>query len=112
MRIVTIEEAARAAQQGGHIEPRVVMSGNFAAPVQLVEAVLAQLPSVRLHALNAQRTVTMHDGVIPETAFVGPGFRHHPRLSYVPCRLSQVPTLFHRGLDPDIVVLHLSLIHI
>lgn len=106
MRIVTVEEAARAAQQGGHIEPRVVMSGNFAAPVQLVEAVLAQLPSVRLHALNAQRTVTMHDGVIPETAFVGPGFRHHPRLSYVPCRLSQVPTLFHRGLDPDIVVLH------
>lgn len=106
MRIVALEEAARAAQQGGHIEPRVVMSGNFAAPVALVEAVLAQLPSVRLHALNAQKGVTMHDGVIPETAFVGPGFRKHPRLSYVPCRLSQVPTLFTRGLNPDVVLIH------
>lgn len=106
MRIVPLEEAARAAQQVGHMEPRVVMSGNFAAPVELVEAVLSQLPSVRLHALNAQRGITMHDGVIPETAFVGPGFRNHPRLSYVPCRLSQVPTLFTRGLVPDVVLVH------
>ncbi|MBM6544597.1 acetyl-CoA hydrolase [Janibacter sp. YIM B02568] len=106
MRIVTVEEAARAAQQSGHIEPRIVMSGNFAAPAQLVEPILAQLPSVRLHALNAQKGLRMHDGVIPETAFVGPGFRNHPRLSYVPCRLSQVPTLFTRGLSPDVVIIH------
>jgi acyl-CoA hydrolase len=37
---------------------------------------------------------------------VGPGFRRHPRLSYVPCRLSMVPRLFHGPLAPDVVVVH------
>ena len=37
---------------------------------------------------------------------MGPGFRRHPRLSYVPCRLSMVPRLFHGPLPPDVVVVH------
>jgi acyl-CoA hydrolase len=44
--------------------------------------------------------------VTPETSFVGPGMRRNPRLSYVPSRLSMVPTLFDTRLPPDAVVLH------
>ncbi|WP_245734946.1 acetyl-CoA hydrolase/transferase family protein [Nocardioides exalbidus] len=65
-----------------------------------------EMPHVRLHALNAQPDIPLHDGVIPETTFVGPGFRGHPRLSYVPCRLSMVPRLFRGPLAPDVVVVH------
>jgi acyl-CoA hydrolase len=86
--------------------PRVVTSGNFASPVALLEPLLAQLPAARLHALNAQPDLPLHDGVVPETTFVGPGFRRHPRLSYVPCRLSMVPRLFCGPLAPDVVVVH------
>jgi acyl-CoA hydrolase len=41
-----------------------------------------------------------------ETSFVGPGMRRHPRLSYLPSRLSMVPSLFQTRLPPDAVVLH------
>lgn len=106
MKIVSLEEVARIVRDRGAVEPRIVMSGNFAAPVELTEAVLAELPSVRLHALNAQPAVSLHDGVTPETTFVGPAYRKHPRLSYVPCRLSMVPRLFHGFLRPDAVLIH------
>ncbi|KRE96053.1 hypothetical protein ASG76_03115 [Nocardioides sp. Soil774] len=109
MRVVEIDQAVRAVRE--HCErldhpPRVVTSGNFASPVALLAPVLAELPAALLHALNAQPDLPMHDGVVPETTFVGPGFRRHPRLSYVPCRLSMVPRLFHGPLAPDVVVVH------
>jgi acyl-CoA hydrolase len=106
MRIVEIEEAVKAAADLRVDEPRVVTSGNFASPVELLAPLLARLPRARLHALNAQRNLPMHDGIIPETTFVGPGYRRHPRLSYVPSRLSMVPRLFHGPLAPDVVVIH------
>lgn len=106
MKTVEIQEAVQAVAGIGVEEPRVVTSGNFASPVELLEPMLAQLPKARLHALNAQRNLPLHDGVVPETAFVGPGYRRHPRLSYVPCRLSQVPRLFFGPLAPDVVVVH------
>ena len=84
----------------------MVISGNFASPVTILGPLLGELPDVRLHALNAQTDLPVHDGVVPETCFVGPGFRRHPRLSYVPCRLSMVPRLFHGPLAPDVVVVH------
>ncbi len=86
--------------------PRVVASGNFATPVAVLGPLLEQLEHVRLHALNAQPGLPLHDGVVPETTFVGPAFRRHPRLTYVPCRLSMVPRLFHGPLPPDVVVVH------
>ncbi len=109
MRVVDIARAVEAVR--AHCEslgrvPRLATSGNFASPVTLLEPVLAELPAVRLHALNAQTSLPLHDGVVPETTFVGPGFRGHPRLSYVPCRLSMVPRLFHGPLAPDVVVVH------
>ncbi|MFP5334006.1 MAG: acetyl-CoA hydrolase/transferase family protein [Actinomycetes bacterium] len=86
--------------------PRVVVSGNFATPATLLAAVDAALPAYRLFALNGQPGLPDRDGVVPETAFVGPGQRRHPRLSYVPSRLSLVPRLFATTLPPDVVVLH------
>ena len=109
MRIVELDQAVRAVREHcGALdhEPRVVTSGNFASPVALLGPLLAELPAARLHALNAQPDLPMHDGIVPETTFVGPGFRRHPRLSYVPCRLSMVPRLFHGPLAPDVVIVH------
>lgn len=106
MQSMTLDQAASLVEARGAAEPRVVASGNFATPVPLVESVLARLPRARLHLLNAQPGLPVHDGVVPETTFVGPGFRRHPRLSYVPSRLSMVPRLFHGALRPDAVLLH------
>ena len=110
MRVVPLVQAAsvvtdhcsRLHEDG--VVPRVVTSGNVATPVTLLGTLLADLPQARLHALNAQIDIPLHDGVVPETTFVGPGIRRHPRLSYVPCRLSMVPRLFHGPLAPDVVV--------
>ncbi|QIK76371.1 acetyl-CoA hydrolase/transferase family protein [Nocardioides piscis] len=109
MRIDSIEAAAHKVAALGIPEPRIVASGNFASPVTLLDALLAELPRARLHALNAQPGLPLHDGVVPETTFVGPGYRRHPRLSYVPCRLSMVPRLFRGPLPPDVVVVHTTL---
>jgi acyl-CoA hydrolase len=109
MRVVDIARAVEAVRAHcGSVAgvPRVATSGNFASPVTLLEPLLAELEAVRLHALNAQSSLPLHDGVVPETTFVGPGFRRHPRLSYVPCRLSMVPRLFQGPLAPDVVVVH------
>ncbi len=109
MRVVDLDQAVRSVREHcGPLAavPRVVTSGNFAMPVTLLGALLGELPTARLHALNAQRDVPLHEGIVPETAFVGPGFRRHPRLSYVPCRLSMAPRLFHGPLPPDVVVVH------
>jgi acyl-CoA hydrolase len=109
MRVVELARAVEAVRDHcGRVDgvPRIVASGNFASPVTVLAALLPELPAVRLHALNAQPDLPLHDGVVPETTFVGPGFRRHPRLSYVPCRLSMVPRLFHGPLAPDVVVVH------
>lgn len=111
MRVVELEEAVRLAEavQAVGAEPRVVTSGNFATPLPLLEAIAARLPGFRLHMLNAQRGLPLHDGVVPETMFVGPGFRGHPRLAYVPSRLSLAPRLFAATLPPDVVLVHTTL---
>lgn len=108
MRVVEVEQAVREVREhcASLVRPRVVTSGNFASPVTLLGPLLAELPAARLHALNAQPDLPLHDGVEPETTFVGPGFRRHPRLVYVPCRLSMVPRLFQGPLAPDVVVVH------
>ncbi|QCX27292.1 acetyl-CoA hydrolase/transferase family protein [Nocardioides jishulii] len=109
MQIVTTEELVHRAQALGPGEQRVVASGNFATPSTVLAPLLGALERVRLHALNQQPGLELHEGVVPETCFVGPGVRRHPRLSYVPARLSTVPTLFSRALPPDVVVVHTTL---
>jgi len=86
--------------------PRVVVSGNHAVPLQVLKEIDAALDSYRLWILNAPKGIPDRDGVVLETSFVGPGMRHSPRLSYVPSRLSLVPSLFKSTMPPDLVVLH------
>ena len=93
------------------LEPRVVVSGNFATPWHLVGEIDRLLPTYRLWALNGQPGLPDREGVVLETSFVGAGMRRSSRLRYVPSRLSMVPALFRRNMAPDLVVLHTSLPH-
>jgi acyl-CoA hydrolase len=88
--------------------PRVVMSGNFATPWRALSVLDTAVAGYRLFALNAQQGVPDRDGVVLESAFVGPGMRHSERLRYFPCRLSLVPNLLAETLPPDVVLLHTS----
>jgi len=77
--------------------PRVVASGNYATPLELLGAVDGALPTYRLHVLNAQPGIPARDGVT-----------HSPTLAYIPSRLSLLPGLLTSVLAPDIVVIHCS----
>ena len=88
--------------------PRIVASGNFAAPSVLLSAADSEVAEFRLNMLGAQKGIPDRPGIIFESAFVGPGMRRSPRLSYVPCRLSLVPVLFRDHFRPDVVFLHTS----
>ncbi|MCB0914180.1 MAG: hypothetical protein KDC23_00545 [Actinobacteria bacterium] len=87
---------------------RVVASGNFATPGPLIKALDESLDSYLLHMLNAHGELPDREGVLLETAFVGPAMRKRKGLRYVPCRLSMVPHLFTGPLPPDVVLLHTS----
>ncbi|MCL8024729.1 acetyl-CoA hydrolase/transferase family protein [Nocardioides bruguierae] len=91
-------------------DPRVVVTGNHATPWHalglLDEAMQAAGRTYRLWALNGQRGLPDHEGVVLETCFVGAGQRRSPRLHYVPARLSLVPTVLKTTLVPDLVLLH------
>lgn len=89
--------------------PRVVASGNFAAPIELLTLVDGAIPEYRLHMLNAQSGIPTRAGVVHETAFVGPGMRMSEGLRYFPSRLSLLPRLFQTSLPLDVAVLHTSL---
>lgn len=107
MRVVSIDQLKRIL---GNLpeNPRVVASGNFATPTVLLGALDETVAQYRLHMLNAQKGLPDRDGVTYETAFVGPGMRNHPHLTYIPCRLSLVPVLFREHYRPDVVMLHTS----
>lgn len=87
-------------------EPRVVVSGNHAVPFEVVGLLDEAVDRYRLWVLNAPMGLPDREGVVHETPFVGVGMRKSPRLSYVPCRLSLVPSLFRTTMPPDLVVLH------
>jgi acyl-CoA hydrolase len=104
-----ITEAQLAAILAGlPANPRVVASGNFAAPTTLLRVLNESVAEFRLHMLNAQVGIPDRDGVTFESAFVGPGMRRSPRLEYIPSRLSLVPVLFRDHYVPDVVLLHTS----
>ena len=88
--------------------PRVVMSGNFGTPWRALSILDTAVAEYHLFALNAQPGVPDRDGVVLESAFVGPGMRRSERLRYFPCRLSLVPDLLIDALPPDVVLLHTS----
>lgn len=91
--------------------PRVVVSGNLATPWKAVEALDHAVPTYILNILNGGEGIPAREGVIAETCFIGAGQRHHPALSYVPCRLSMVPVLLRRRLRADVVIVHCERTH-
>ena len=107
MRVITVEKLESILSRIGD-NPRVVASGNFATPKTLLRAVDSVFPTYRLNMLNAQPGIPNREGITYETAFVGPGMRHHERLVYIPARLSLVPELFRDHYKPDVVLLHTS----
>lgn len=90
------------------VKPRVVASGNFAAPAVALGVLDEVLAEYWLFMLNAQAGIPSRSEVILETPFVGPGMRGRPNLRYFPSRLSLVPHLLNGPLPPDVVLLHAS----
>jgi acyl-CoA hydrolase len=88
--------------------PRIIGSGNFATPHTLLAAADKSLPHFKLHMLNAQKGIPDREGITYESAFVGPGMRYSPRLSYIPSRLSLLPVVIRDFARPDAVFLHTS----
>jgi acyl-CoA hydrolase len=107
MKVVNREQLAKILSALPH-NPRVVASGNFASPSALLSVLDASVPEFKLHMLNAQNGIPDREGVTYESSFVGPGMRRHPRLVYIPSRLSLVPVLFRDHYVPDVVLLHTS----
>jgi len=88
--------------------PRVIASGNFATPNSLLSVANTVIPKFRLHMLNAQPGIPDREGITFETSFVGAGMRRHPRLHYIPSRLSLLPVVIRDYARPDLVFLHTS----
>ena len=89
--------------------PRIIASGNFSSPLSLLKVAEEVIPEFKLHMLNAHGDgIPDREGITYETAFVGPAMRNHPRLQYVPSRLSLLPVLIRNFYRPDVVFLHTS----
>jgi acyl-CoA hydrolase len=84
-------------------DPRVVASGNGAAPFAVLNILDLHVHAYRLFMLNAHPGISTRPEVVHETPFVGPAMRRSPTLAYVPARLSLVPRLFATTLPPDVV---------
>lgn len=87
---------------------RVVASGNTAPPWTLLQLLDDSVPRFELFMLNAPCGIPTRPGVAHVTPFVGPGMRGGPGLSYLPARLSHVPTLFTTRFVPDVVLVTVS----
>ena len=88
--------------------PRIIASGNFATPHTLLKVADEVIPEFTLHMLNAQPGIPDREGITYESAFVGAGMRRHPRLNYIPSRLSLLPVVIRDYARPDVVFLHTS----
>lgn len=107
MRKITFEQLKQILQELPE-NPRIVASGNFATPHTLLRAADESLEKFTLHMLNAQPGIPDREGITYESAFLGAGMRRHPRLNYIPCRLSMVPILFRDHHIPNVVMLNTS----
>lgn len=86
---------------------RVVTSGNAAVPWELLRLLDGAVERYELFMLNAPHGIPTRLGVTHVTPFVGPGMRHSA-VSYLPARLSHVPTLLARRFVPDVVLVTVS----
>ncbi len=89
-------------------DPRIVVSGNFATPWELLGLVTDTVERMRLFALNPQPGWPLREGIVTETPLMGAGGRQGGDVEYLPMRLSLVPRLFRSARPPDVVLLHTS----
>ena len=89
-------------------EPRLVISGNYATPWELVRIADETLARWRAFILNPQIGWPVRPGFVTETPFVGPGARNDPALDYLPMRLSLAPRMFASLRRPDAVLMQTS----
>ena len=108
MRVINVEQL-KAVLSNLPDNPRIIAAGNFATPKTLLAAADEVLPTFNLHMLNAQVGIPDREGISYESAFIGPGMRRHPRLSYIPSRLSLLPVVIRDYARPNAVFLHTSL---
>lgn len=87
---------------------RVVASGNDGVPWTLLRLLDEAVPELELFMINAPRGIPTRAGVRHVTPFVGAGMRGQAGLSYLPARLSHVPTLLARRFVPDVVLVPVS----
>ena len=109
MRVVTTDALVERLARTTMPNPRIVTSGNAAAPWSLLKSADAALETFRLFMLNAPPGIPSRDGVTHETPFVGEGMRGSRSLSYFPSRLSLVPQMLKTVTKPDVVFLNASL---
>ena len=107
MRVITADQL-KSVLANLPANPRIIASGNFATPNTLLKVANESIEEFRLHMLNAQPGIPDREGITYETAFVGHGMRRHPRLEYIPSRLSLLPILIRDFARPDAVFIHTS----
>ncbi len=106
MRVVGADEVAARLRAVDGDEPRVVVSGNFATPWELVRLADSSLARCRMFVMNAQAAWPRREGLVTESPFLGPGTRDDDLVDYLPMRLSLVPRLFSSVRPPDVVLVH------
>lgn len=106
MRVVGTDEVAARLRAVASDEPRVVVSGNFATPWELVRLADASLERCRMFVLNPQDGWPRREGLVTESPFLGPGVRGDERVDYLPMRLSLAPRLFSTVRPPDVALVH------
>ena len=108
MRVITTEQL-KSILANLPSNPRIIASGNFSTPRTLLAIADEVIPEFKLHMLNAHGDgIPDREGITYETAFVGPAMRNHPRLEYIPSRLSLLPVLIRNFYRPDVVFIHTS----
>jgi acyl-CoA hydrolase len=107
MRVITVEQL-KSVLANLPENPRIIASGNFATPNTLLKAADENISEFKLHMLNAQPGIPDREGITYESAFVGHGMRRHPRLEYIPSRLSLLPVVIRDFARPDAVFIHTS----
>ena len=85
---------------------RVRMYNEYFPPYKAAVVADETLPEFKLHMLNAHPGIPDREGITYETAFVGKAMRRHPRLKYIPSRLSLLPVLIANYYRPDAVFLN------
>jgi hypothetical protein len=79
MRVINVEQL-KSILANLPSNPRIIASGNFSAPLTLLDAAEQVIPEFKLHMLNAHGSeIPDREGVTYETAFVGPAMRNHAR---------------------------------